>query len=67
MGFLQKFLAVLMLFLTAAHGWLSRSQLQDGRVKGFTGPADVDQVYVSLLSSGWIDGHGYTVLTSKSS
>lgn len=53
MPILQKLLVALMLSL-AIYGLATPEQAADGRVRGFTGPADVALTCVFLVFYGWI-------------
>ena len=47
MPYLQKLLAGLMVFAPAVYAIATPAQAQGGKVRGFTGPADVELTYVS--------------------
>lgn len=59
----QKFLAGLMLFSPAVYCLANYEQAQAGKVKGFTGPVDVELTYVFSVSQGSVNLLGHTVLT----
>lgn len=65
---LQKLLAGLMLFSPAAHALATPEQALEGKIRGFTGSADVTELtYVLSIPHGSIIWHGYEVLTPNSS
>lgn len=51
----QDFLAALMLFFPAVYALANYEQAQAGKVKGFTGAADVELTYVFLVSQGSVN------------
>ncbi len=59
----QVFLAGLMLITPALCRLATYEEADNGKVDGFTGEADSTLEYVFLISHGWVDRHGHTVLT----
>lgn len=63
MPYLQKLLAGLMLFAPATYALASGDQAALGKIRGFTGPMDVNPEYVSLVLQGSVHRFGRTALT----